>query len=212
MPKAKAAANFDVRVDAYIAKAAPFAQLILEKLRQSVHEAVPEVEETMKWSMPFFMYKGIILGNMAAFKQHCSFGIWKENVQPLMKEGVEARGGGMGSFGKLTSEKDLPAKKDFKAVLVNAASKIDTGERDKNWSRPKKAAKPEVEVPPALAAALKKNKAAAKNFEAMSPSCRREYCEWIADAKRDETRDSRVATAIEWISEGKHRNWKYEKC
>jgi len=212
MPKAKTATNLDPRVDVYIAKAQPFAQPILEKLRQSVHEAVPEVEETMKWSMPFFMYKGIILGNMAGFKQHCSFGIWKENVQPLMKEGVEARGGGMGSFGKLTSVKDLPAKKDFKAVLVEAARKIDTGERDKNWSRPKKAAKPEAEVPLALAAALKKSKAAAKHFEAMSPSCRREYCEWIAEAKRDETRDSRVATAIEWISEGKHRNWKYEKC
>jgi len=212
MPKANTARNFDPRVDVYIAKAQPFAQPILEKLRQSVHEAVPEVEETMKWSMPFFIYKGIILGNMAAFKQHCSFGIWKENVQPLMKEGVEARGGGMGSFGKLASEKNLPAKKDFKAVLVEAARKIDTGERDKNWSRPKKAPKPESEVPPALAAALKKNKTATKQFAAMSPSCRREYCEWIAEAKRDETRDSRVATAIEWISEGKHRNWKYEKC
>jgi len=212
MPKANTAANFDSRVDIYIAKAQPFAQPILEKLRQFVHEAVPEVEETMKWSMPFFMYKGIILGNMAGFKQHCSFGIWKENVQPLMKEGVEARGGGMGSFGKLTSIKDVPAKKDFKAVLVEAARKIDTGERDKNWSRPNNAAKPEAEVPAALAAAFKKNKSAAKNFEAMSPSCRREYCEWIGEAKRDETRDSRVATAIEWISEGKRRNWKYEKC
>jgi len=209
MPKASAA-QFDPRIDAYIAKAQPFAQPILEKLRQSVHEAVPEVEETMKWSMPFFMYKGIILGNMAAFKQHCSFGIWKENVQPLMKEGVEARGGGMGSLGKLTSEKDLPATKDFKAVLVEATRKIDTGERDKNWSRPKKAPKPEAEVPEALAAALKKNKTAAKNFEAMSPSCKREYCEWIADAKRDETRTNRVATAIEWIAEGKQRHWKYQ--
>src|SRR3984957_10742778 len=180
MPKAAAAANFDARVDAYIAKAQPFAQPIIEKLRQYVHEAVPEVEETMKWSMPFFMYKGIILGNMAAFKQHCSFGIWKENVQPLMKEGVEARGSGMGSFGKLTSAKDMPAKKDFKAVLVEAARKIDTGERDNDWARPKKTATPEAEVLLALAAALKKNKGAAKHFEGMSPSCRREYCEWIA--------------------------------
>ena len=212
MPKAAAAANFDARVDAYIAKAQPFAQPILERLRQSVHEAVPDVEETMKWSMPFFTYKGIILGNMAAFKQHCSFGIWKENVQPLMKEGVEARGGGMGSFGKLTSVKDMPAKKAFQAVLVEAARKIDTGERDKNWSRPKKAARPEAEVPEALALALKKNKAAAKQFEAMSPSCKREDCEWIADAKRDETREKRLATAMEWIAEGKARNWKYEKC
>jgi hypothetical protein len=212
MPKASAAAQYDVRVDAYIAKSAPFAQPILERLRQSIHDAVPEIEETVKWSMPFFMYKGIILGNMAAFKQHCSFGIWKENVQPLMKEGVEARGGGMGSFGKLTSVKDLPVKKDFKAVLVEAARKIDTGERDKNWSRPKKAPKPAAEIPPALAAALKKNKVAAKQFEAMSPSCKREYCEWIAEAKRDETREKRVATAMEWIAEGKQRSWKYANC
>ena len=97
-------------------------------------------------------------------------------------------------------------------MLVEAARKIDTGERDKNWSRPKKAAKPEAEVPLALAAALKKNKTAAKSLEAMSPSCRREYCEWIAEAKRDETRDKRLVTAMEWIAEGKQRNWKYANC
>ncbi|MES2393340.1 MAG: YdeI/OmpD-associated family protein [Acidobacteriota bacterium] len=214
----KATAHLLPAVDAYIAKAPAFAQPILERLREAVHAAVPDVEEAIKWSMPFFMYKGIILANMAAFKQHASFGIWKENVQPLMKPNVEKRGkngdggGGMGSFGKLTDLKDLPTKAALKQVLVEAARKIDTGERDKNWSRPPKAAKPEAEVPASLAAALKKNKAAATGFKAMTPSCRREYCEWITEAKREETRDKRVATAVEWIAEGKSRNWKYQNC
>ena len=201
-------------VDAYIAKAAPFAQPILERLRETVHKAVPDVEEAMKWSMPFFVYKGIILANMAAFKQHCSFGIWKENVQPLMKKAAAEKdpAGGMGSFGKIKSLDGLPPAKELKRILVEAARKIDTGERSTNWARtaPKKSVN--IEVPEALASALKKNKTTAATFAAMSPSCQREYSDWIAEAKRDETRDKRVATAMEWISEGKKRNWKYENC
>lgn len=201
-------------VDAYIAKSAPFAQPILEKLRATLHSAVPNADEAIKWSMPFFIYKGIILANMAAFKGHCSFGIWKENVQPLMKkDGADKDGGGgMGSFGKLQSLDDLPPAKELKRVLVEAARKIDSGERNANWTRPAAKKRAPAEVPDALAAALKKNKAAATNFSAMSPSCQREYCQWIADAKRDETRNKRVVSAIEWISEGKSRNWKYQSC
>lgn len=214
----KSSAHLSPAIDAYIAKAPAFAQPILEHLREVVHAAVPEVEETTKWSMPFFVYKGIILANMAAFKEHCSFGIWKENVQPLMKPDVEKRGknadagGGMGSFGKVTALKDLPSKADLKKVLVEAARKIDAGERTKNWTRPPKPAKPEAEVPAALAEALRKNRTAGENFKGMSASCRREYCDWIAEAKREETRDKRVATAVEWIAEGKSRNWKYQNC
>jgi len=205
--------NWLPAVDAYISKAAPFAQPILWHLREVIHKAVPEVDEAVKWSMPFFVYKGIILANMAAFKAHCSFGIWKENVQPWMQEGVERRGEGMGSFGKLTSIKELPKDKDLKALLVEAARKIDAGERTKNWERPvKQKTAVVVEVPEALAAALEKDKAAAARFEAMSPSCRKEYCVWIGEAKREETREKRVATAVEWIAEGKSRNWKYENC
>ena len=210
-----AATKFDARVDAYIAKSQPFAQPILEHLRDVILGAVPGVEETIKWSMPFYVYKGILLANMAAFKQHCSFGIWKENVKPLMKEGVEERGSGMGSFGKLTSIKDMPSKAELKKILKSAARKIDTGERTKSWERPATAKKPAPsadELPPAFAAALKKSKPAATHFQAMSPSCQREYCQWIAEAKRDETRDKRVAQAIEWIAEGKKRHWKYENC
>lgn len=205
--------QYDDRVDAYINKSAAFAQPILERIREIVHSSVPAVEETMKWSMPFFTYKGIIVCNMAAFKQHCSFGVWKQNVAALMKPDVEQRGEGMGSFGKLTSIKDLPSKAELKKLLVDSVHKIDTGERNKNWERPAgrtKAAAKAVEVPEVLAAALKKNKVAGKNFAAMSPSCQREYNEWIGEAKRDETRDKRLAQAIEWIAEGKHRNWKYQ--
>ena len=201
-------------VDAYIAKSAPFAQPILEKIRATVHSAVPDAEEAIKWSMPFFVYKGIILANMAAFKQHCSFGIWKENVQPLMKKDTAEKdaGGGMGGFGKLQSLEDLPPAKELKRVLVEAARKIESGERNANWTRPAAKKRARAEVPEALAAALKKNKAAATNFKAMSPSCQREYCEWITDAKRDETRDKRIVTAMEWITEGKPRHWKYQNC
>jgi hypothetical protein len=212
MPKPKTIAHRDARVDAYIAKAAPFAQPVLTHIRELVHKALPDVEEAIKWSMPFFMYRGVILGNIAAFKQHCSFGVWHEDVASVRREGVDPRGGGMGSFGKLTSQKDLPADKTLRRFLLEAARKIETGERTKSWAGRVKKDRPAAEVPPALAAALKKNKTAAKHFEAMSPSCKREYCEWIAEAKRDETREKRLATAMEWIAEGKQRNWKYANC
>lgn len=201
-------------VDAYIAKAPAFAQPILTQIRKLVHKTIPEAEEAIKWSMPFFLYRGIIIGNIAAFKEHCSFGLWNENVQGVVQDGVEKRGGGMGSFGKLTSLANLPSDAKLKPLLLEAARKIEAGERTKNWAgrtKKDKPAKP-VEVPEALAAALKKNKAASKNFETMSPSCRREYAEWIAEAKREETREKRIVTAIEWISEGKQRNWKYQNC
>jgi uncharacterized protein YdeI (YjbR/CyaY-like superfamily) len=197
-------------VDFYIAKSASFAKPILLYLRDIVHDAVPEVSEEMKWSRPFFVHRGVILGNIAAFKEHCSFGIWgAELAEKLRTDGV-ASAEGMGTFGRITNVKDLPARKQLIGYLKGAAKLIDEGTRTKAWERPK-VVKAEVEVPDALAAALKKNKAAAKSFEAMSPSCRREYVEWIADAKRDETKAKRVETAIEWIAEGKSRNWKYEK-
>lgn len=196
-------------VDAYITRAGEFAQPVLWYLREAVHAGAPGVVEEMKWSMPFFVYKGVILGNMAAFKAHCSFGLWgPQAVDALRADGV-AKGGNMGSFGKITSVKDLPARKKLVEYVKLAARAIDDGARTKAWSRPK-VAKAEAEVPEALAAALKKNKAVAKKFEAMAPGCKREYCQWIAEAKREETREKRVATAVEWIAEGKSRNWKYE--
>jgi len=203
-------------VDAYIAKSAEFAQPILEYLRDIVHEATPDAVEEMKWSRPFFVCKGVsgdvILGNISAFKAHCSFGLWGvEIAESLRAEGANSAGG-MGSFGKITSVKDLPARKKLLELVGIAANAIATGERAKSYSRPQRVAKPMAVVPEELAAALKKDKAATDKFAAMSPSCQREYCEWIGGSKREETRVKRVATAMEWIGEGKSRNWKYERA
>ena len=198
------------QVDAYIAKAAPFAQPILNHLREVVHQGAPGVAEQMKWSRPFFVYEGVILGNISAFKEHCSFGLWgTEIAQRLLADGV-ASSEGMGTFGKITSLADLPSRTKLVGYVKEAASKIATGERTKAWSRPR-VAKAEAEVPAELEAALKKNKTAARNFAALPPGCRREYCNWIAEAKREETRLKRAATAVPWIAEGKNLNWKYEK-
>jgi hypothetical protein len=165
----------------------------------------------MKWSRPFFVYKGVILGNMSAFKEHCSFGLWGKEIGAALHADGLVQGNGMGTFGRLTSVKDLPPRKKLLSYLRTAAAAVDDGVRTKSFTRPRTSVvKAEVPIPDALAAALKKNKAAATAFAAMSPSCRKEYCTWIADAKRDETRDKRVATAIQWIAEGKGRNWKYE--
>jgi uncharacterized protein YdeI (YjbR/CyaY-like superfamily) len=200
-----------VAVDAYINKAAEFAQPILEYLREVVHAGAPGVVEEMKWSRPFFVYEGVILGNMSGFKAHCSFGLWGPEVGAVLEKEGAAQDNGMGTFGKVTSIKDLPSRAKLVSYVTIAAKAIADGERTKAWSRPK-VVKAEAEVPVALAAALKKNKAAAKKFEAMTPGYRREYCQWIAEAKREETREKRAATAVEWIAEGKSRNWKYESC
>ena len=202
--------GFDPRVDAYIAKAAPFALPILEHLRGLVHRGCPEVEETIKWSMPFFEYRGQILANMAAFKAHCSFGIWgKEMVAVMRKDGLLVEGG-MGSLGKIASLKDLPRDRALLGYLRQATVLVKDG--GTTFPKRAKAAKPEVAVPAELTAALKKNKTAAKVFAEFSPSCRREYVDWIVGAKREETKSKRVVQAVEWIAEGKARNWKYEKC
>lgn len=198
-------------VDAYIAKSAAFAQPILWLLREVMHEGAPGVMEEIKWSRPFFVYKGVILGNISAFKSHCSLGLWGKEIGTALRADGMVQGDGMGTFGKLTSVKDLPPRKQLVGYIRTAAQAIDDGVRTKSFTRPRsQVVKADVAVPETLAAALKKNKAAGKNFETMSPSCRKEYCVWIADAKREETRDKRVATAVEWIAEGKGRHWKYQ--
>lgn len=197
----------DPRIDAYIAKAAPFAQPILQRIRDVVHEACPEVEETMKWSMPTFVYAGGILAGMAAFKQHASFGYWKHAL--VMGEGAQRDG--MGSYGKMATLKDVPSKRRLvadirRAMQLNAAGVKTPGPRKTA------APKPPPETPPDLLAALAKNRKARTTFEALAPSHRREYVEWITEARRDETRARRLAQTVEWLAEGKRRNWKYEAC
>ncbi len=195
----------DPRVDAYIAKAQPFAQPILRHLRELVHEACPEVEEDMKWSHIHFDYKGMFCG-MASFKAHCTFGFWKHTL--LVDRGlIEGPMTGMGSLGKLTSMDDLPSDRKLIAAIKAAAKLNDDGVKT---TRPKHAPKPAVKVPPYFTAAVKKNKKAHAAFQNFSPSHRREYIEWITEAKTDDTRQRRLATAIGWMASGKSRNWKYE--
>ncbi len=204
--------EFNPKVDAYIAKSQPFAQPILTHIRELAHKACPEVEEQIKWSMPFFTLRGVILGHMAAFKQHCAVGMWGPEMNAILNEAGLHSENGMGSLGKITSLKDLPADKKMLGYYRQAAELILSGQRTKSLERTPKSVKPASAVPAELAAALKKNKAAAKVFAGFSPSCQREYNEWIAEAKRAETKEKRVAQAVEWIAEGKQRNWKYQNC
>jgi uncharacterized protein YdeI (YjbR/CyaY-like superfamily) len=202
------------KVDAYLAKTQPFAQPIMEHLRELVHKGCPEIEETIKWSRPFFEYRGAILCNMSAFKEHCSFGFWGEEIGAVLRGAGVAKEGGMGTLGRITSVADLPSDKKMLGWIRQAAAFVDSGEYTSPIAARHKVVKPKasLETPAEFAAAIKRNKKAAAVFAGFSPSCKREYVEWIADAKRPETRDKRIATAVEWIAEGKQRNWKYQNC
>lgn len=196
----------DPRIDAYIARQAEFAQPILAYVRELVHEVCADVEETMKWNMPTFMYGGSILCGMAAFKQHASFGFWKH----ALVVGDDQPRTGMGSYGKLTSLKDLPPRKQLIADIRKAMTFNTDGVKSPLVRRTAKS-KPALAVPADLTAALGKHAKAKAAFAAFAPSHRREYVDWIIDAKREDTRHKRVMQAVEWIAEGKHRNWKYER-
>ena len=201
-------ATTDPRIDAHIKKSAPFAQPILQHLRELVHKACPGVQETMKWSFPHFEYKGILC-SMSAFKQHCNFGFWKGSLLKNDK-GLLSRVGetDMSFFDKLTSMDDLPSDKILLAYIKEA---VKLNEEDIKLPPKPKTVKQPLETPDDLLAALKKNKKALKSFEDFSPSHKREYIEWIIDAKTEATRNKRIETTVEWLSEGKSRNWKYEK-
>lgn len=194
----------DPRVDAYIAEAAPFARPILAHLRDVVHAFCPDVVETMKWSSPAFEYKGLLCG-FAAFKAHCAFGFWKH----ALVVGDDARAAeAMGSFGRIASLRDLPSKATLGRYLKRAMRLNDEGVKaPREKTRPKKP----IPMHPDFRRALASNAKAAATFESFSPSHKREYLEWIAEAKRDETRARRVAQALAWLAQGKPRNWKYTK-
>jgi uncharacterized protein YdeI (YjbR/CyaY-like superfamily) len=199
------------RVDEYIAKAADFAKPILEHVRELVHKGCPEVEETIKWGMPSFEYKGPFFG-IASFKEHCSIGFWKfkllkdpsHYLSPRFNQGGEA----MGNFGKLKSLKDLPPNKVLLDFIRQAKKLNDEGVRLP--PRTKKANKPLV-VPTYFSTALKANKNALATFNAFSPSNKREYVMWVTEAKTETTREKRLKTALKWMVQGKIRNWKYLK-
>lgn len=195
----------DPRVDAYIEKSKDFAKPILRHVRSLVHETCPDVKETLKWSMPSFEYKGILCG-FAAFKEHCTFGFWKQTL--MESDAFSETKTAMGSFGKLTSLEDLPSDAMMKKLIKQAMKLNDDGVKVTKPKHDKK----EVVIPEVLLEALARNEKAAETFNNFPPSCRREYAEWIAEAKTDATRDKRLATTMEWLTEGKRRNWKYEKC
>ena len=200
-------ATTDPRVDAYIERAAPFAQPVLKHLRAVIRAADPGSVETIKWGMPFFMHEGRMLAHMAAFKQHCGFGFVHGRGAAERGKGDEA----MGQFGRITALADLPSKRELLGIVKQAVAAMDA---DTTAPRPLKRTtlKPAPDVPPDLAAALARHRAARQTFDGFSPSQRREYIEWLQDAKRDETRSRRLAQTLEWLAEGKSRNWKYQNC
>lgn len=191
----------DPRIDAYIAKSSPFAQPILIHIRRLVHEACPSVEETIKWGAPHFDYKGVLCG-MAAFKQHCNLILWKGNL--IIGAGANAAGGPLRN---ITTLSDLPSDTTLRGYIREAAKLNEQGVKAPRSPKVKKT----LVVPSELAGALKENRKAALAFEKFPPSHKREYAEWISEAKGEDTRKRRVDAAIEWIAEGKSRNWKYEK-
>ena len=200
--------NRDERIDAYIEKSADFAKPILTHLRGLVHAACPEIEETWKWSFPHFDYKGTVC-SMAAFRQHCAFGFWKaslmKDAHKLLVNGSEA----MGQMGQIKSLADLPPD----AVLISYIKEaVELNEKGvKLPSRANTGAKKELEVPEFFIAALETSSKASETFENFSYSNKKEYVEWLAEAKTEETRQKRLATAVEWLNEGKSRHWKYAK-
>ncbi|MEP6684438.1 MAG: YdeI/OmpD-associated family protein [Parafilimonas sp.] len=200
----------DKRIDSYIESKAEFAKPILKHLRELVHKACPDVTETIKWSMPFFDYKGSTMCAMSAFKEHCGFMFWKAK---LMKDPQQilriTEREAMGNFDRITSLKDLPADKILIAYLKEAMKLNEEGVK---LPARKKTAVTELKMPADFAAALKKNKKANTVFENFTPGKKKEYIEWITEAKTESTKAKRIETAIEWIADGKSRHWKYQNC
>jgi uncharacterized protein YdeI (YjbR/CyaY-like superfamily) len=199
--------NKDKRVDEYISKSAEFAKPVLIHLRELVHVACPGVQETIKWGFPHFDYKGMLC-SMASFKQHCAFGFWKTVLMKDAKEMIGQNEYAMGHLGEIMSMADLPPDKKITAWIKEA---VKLNDDDVKLPERKSASKKEIEIPDALQKALKKNKAAATTFSNFSPSHKYEYLEWITEAKTEETKNKRIATTIEWLTEGKSRHWKYVK-
>lgn len=195
----------DPRVDAYIAKARPFAQPILTRIRKAVHTGCPEVTETLKWRMPAFEHKGP-LATMAAFKTHCALGFWKASLMTSVPPGK--RGQAMGHFGRFESIDDVPKDAALIAMVREAVALNASGAK---VARRTSAPKPPPRTPADMLAALKKNRKAFAAWQAFPPSHKREYVEWITEAKTDGTRARRLETAVGWIADGRARHWKYER-
>jgi uncharacterized protein YdeI (YjbR/CyaY-like superfamily) len=196
----------DDRIDAYIETSPEYARPILRHLREVVHLACPDVEETLKWSRPHFLYKGMLCG-MSAFNEHCAFGFWKGS---LIVGKVVGDDSSMGQFGRITRLSDLPSDEVLTGYIHEAMKLNDQGIKSPMRSKPK--VREELVVPDDLAVALSANEAARAVFEGFRPSYKREYVEWLDEAKTHATRTRRLETAVQWMAEGKPRNWKYMNC
>lgn len=196
----------DPRIDAYIAKSADFARPILTHLRQLVHTHCPDATETIKWGMPTFEYKGGIFCHMAAFKAHCAFGFWLGDFLNIETKPDKA----MGQFGCIASLADLPSDAKMAKFIREAMKLHDAGVKPSTKNNAADAEK--LVAPSYFLAAIKKNKKALATYTAFTPSKKKEYVEWVVEAKTEVTRDKRLAQAVEWMSEGKVRNWKYINC
>lgn len=200
-------ANKIPEVDTYIEKAAEFARPILKKIRALFHQASPKIQESIKWGAPHFEYKGIV-GSMAAFKHHAGFGLWKASLLKDPNNFFTAAGENAMGGRKVTDVSQLPADKILIGYIREAVALNEAGVKAPANRRPKKP----LRIPEYFRAALAKNKKALATFEAFSPSHKREYVEWVTEAKQEATRAKRLATTIEWLAEGKPRNWKYMNC
>ena len=199
-------------MDAYIARSADFAKPVLNHIRKLVHAACPDVEETLKWSMPFFMHRGILC-SMAAFKNHCTFGFWKRSlIFPKGRAAGNKQDEAMGQFGRISAISDLPKEKVLIGYIKRAARLNETGTNPPPIPRHKPKLRKELAVPTDLMSTLRENKKALAAFENFSYSHKKEYVEWITEAKTEATRTKRLETAVEWMTEGKSRHWKYAKC
>lgn len=188
-------------VTAYIAKSAPFAKPIFERLRRLFHAACPAIEEKLKWGCPSFEYKGMV-GGFAGFKEHAAFGFWRQDVLPD-PEGLFKSRGAFGS--KLTGVSELPSDEIILQYIRRAVEMNEKGAPARFKAKPK----PPLKVPSYFLAAVRRNPKALATYQAFPPSQKREYVEWVVDAKQEETRTKRLETAVAWMAQGKVRNWKY---
>ncbi|HQY50918.1 MAG TPA: DUF1801 domain-containing protein [Ignavibacteria bacterium] len=201
--------NTDKRIDSYINKSSDFAKPILIHIRNLVHKVCPDVQEKIKWGMPFFDYQNEMLCNMAAFKNHCSFGFWKASLMKDFDKIFSVNNeNGMGHFGKICKLSDLPSDKIISSCINEAMKLNDEGRKSKIFTKEKKK---DLQMPDYFRDALMKSPQLTETFDKFSLSNKREYIEWLTEAKSETTRNKRLQTALEWISDGKPRNWKYMK-
>lgn len=197
--------NTDPRVDAYIDNANDFATPILKHLRRLVHEVCPEVQEGIKWGFPAFDYKGYLCG-MTAHKAHCSFTLWKGSLMEDPQGHLEIVGKtGMGHFGKIKTPGDLPDDGVLKGFIMQGMRLNKEGTTVTR--QPVKSSA--VDIPGYFMERLRTSKKALETFEAFSNYNKKEYVEWVTGAKTEATRERRMSQAVEWMAEGKVRNWKY---